>query len=69
LQIATALALRELIFVVIFNDVGHFLWASMLAYTRLEPELSGSASIVIVAISWPHRPIRDGYRHHKEYCE
>jgi hypothetical protein len=36
LQIATVLALRELLFVVNFNDVVHFLVVRVV-YTRIEP--------------------------------
>jgi hypothetical protein len=57
-------------FALIFKEIGHFFQTVMLAYTRLGPkQFQGCSSIVIVAISWPHRPIRDDYRYHAEYCE
>ena len=51
---ATALAVRESIFAVIFNDVVHF-QVLMLAYTRFRPKnFYAMQLIVIVAIFSPH---------------
>jgi hypothetical protein len=48
------LAFRELIFVAIFNDVGHFfLGLDACIYKTRTKKFSGCASIVIIAISSP----------------
>jgi hypothetical protein len=63
------LAVCEKIFAVIFNYVAHLSGLDACIYkTRAKKVLCG-ASILVVAIPGPHRPIRNDYRHHAEYCE
>jgi hypothetical protein len=63
------LAVCELICAVIFTDVVHFSGHDACIYkTRAKKVLCG-ASIIVVAIFWPHRPIRHQYCHDAEHCE
>jgi hypothetical protein len=69
-QIATALAVRELVFVAIFVDIVHFSAVSACIYKTRTKKISGRReSIIIVAIPRTHRPIRDDYCRDAEYCE
>jgi hypothetical protein len=63
------LAVCELVFIALLNEIVHSS-AGWCLHTQNSDQKNLRLCInVIVVISWPHRRIRDDYHHHAEDCE